>query len=126
MDKASLTKNTHLQATRSYPANQSLQESIFSPIQEKLKNKSFPSLQKNKTSFQHTMQTLTDTALNVNRMRQIECKLDTSTLRTDRRASGNKVLPKAVVTDFYGTFVLNRTLVFKSTVVLKRPAFGNT
>jgi hypothetical protein len=38
----------------------------------------------------------------------------------------NKVLPKAGVTSSYDTFVLNLTLFFKSTVVLKRPAFGNT
>ena len=40
------------------------------------------------------------------------CKLDTSQPRTDSRASGNKVLPKAGVTSFYDTFVLNLTLVF--------------
>jgi hypothetical protein len=33
------TKNTHLQAATSQPTKQSLQESIFSPSQEKLKNK---------------------------------------------------------------------------------------
>jgi len=38
----------------------------------------------------------------------------------------NKVLPKAGVTSFYDSFALNPTLVLKSTVVLKRPAFGNT
>ncbi|MBS0646229.1 MAG: hypothetical protein JSR97_06525 [Verrucomicrobia bacterium] len=32
---------------------------------------------------------------------------------TDRRPAGNKVLPKAGVTGFYDTFVLNRTLVFQ-------------
>lgn len=41
-------------------------QSIFF-TQIKLKNKKSPMLQKNKTSFQHTVQTLTDTALNVNR-----------------------------------------------------------
>jgi len=34
-------------------------------------------------------------------------------LLTDNRAAGNKVLPKAGVTNFYDTFVLNRTLVFQ-------------
>jgi hypothetical protein len=54
MNKRSLhTKNTHLQAATSRPTNQSLQESIFSPTQEKLKNKKFPSFQKNKTSQPH-------------------------------------------------------------------------
>lgn len=32
---------------------------------------------------------------------------------TDRRAAGNKGLPKAGVTSFYESFVLNRTLVFQ-------------
>jgi len=31
----------------------------------------------------------------------------------DRRPAGNKVLPKAGVTGFYDTLVLNRTLVFQ-------------
>ena len=92
---------------------QSLQESIFSPPKKKLKNKKSPTLQKNKTSFHRTMQTLTDTTLNVNHFGQSECKLDTTHLRTTRRASGNKVLPKAGVTSFYDTFMLNRTLVFQ-------------
>jgi len=56
------TKNTLSQAASSQPANQSLQESIFSPTQEKLKNKKSPTLQKNKTSFHRTVQTLTDIA----------------------------------------------------------------
>lgn len=43
------TKNTLLQATISQPWNQSLQECIFSPTQEKLNNKKFPFLQINKT-----------------------------------------------------------------------------
>jgi len=73
------TKNTLLQAASSQPTNQSLQESIFSPTHVKLKNKKFPSLQKIK---------LHSTA---------PCKLDTSTLRTDNRASGNKGLAKVAV-----------------------------
>jgi len=45
-----LIKNTLLQAATSQPTNQSLQESIFSLAQEKLKNKKFSTLQENKTS----------------------------------------------------------------------------
>lgn len=59
------------------------------------------------------VQTLTDIAMNVNRFGQNECKLDTTHLRADRRATDNKVLPKAGVTCFYDTFVLNQTLVFQ-------------
>lgn len=32
---------------------------------------------------------------------------------TEKGAAGNKVLPKAGMTGFYDTFVLNRTLVFQ-------------
>jgi len=110
--KALTQKNTLLQAATSQPTKQSLQESIFSSTQEKLKNKKSPTLQKNKTSPTHGAN-LTVTASNVNRFGQSECKLETSNLRTDIRASGNKVLPKAGVKCFYDTFVLNRKLVFQ-------------
>jgi hypothetical protein len=43
----------------------------------------------------------------------VQCQLGQTTLLTDRRASANKVLPKAGVKCFYDTFVLNRTLVFQ-------------
>ncbi len=46
------------------------------------------SLQKNKTP-QRMVLIRTDTALNINHFEQSMCKLDTSPLRTDRRASGN-------------------------------------
>jgi len=59
------------------------------------------------------VQTLTDTASNVNRFGQSVCKLEAVVLRGNSRAAGNKVLPKAGVTGFYDTFVLNRTLVFQ-------------
>lgn len=94
------TKNTLLQAATSQPTNQSLQESIFSSTQEKLKNKKSPTLQKNKTSFHRTVQTLTDTALNVNRLEQSVCGLDTTHLRTDSRAAHNSGLAKVAVQCF--------------------------
>ena len=59
------------------------------------------------------MLTWTDTDLNVNRLEQSVCELDTTHLRTDSRAAHNKGLPKAGVTNFYDTFVLNQTLVFQ-------------
>ena len=80
------TKNTLLQAAISQPTNQSLQESIFYPTQEKLKNKKSPTLQKNKTSFHSTMQTPSDIALNINRYGKSICGLHTSTALTYSRA----------------------------------------
>lgn len=59
------------------------------------------------------VQTLTEIALNVNCFGQPVCETQTTHIRTDSRAAGNKVLPKAGVTGFYDTFVLNRTLVFQ-------------
>ena len=45
---------------------------------------------------------------------------------SERRASANKVLPKAGVTNFYETFVLYSTLVFQINSSAETPAFGNT
>jgi len=101
------TKNTLLQAATSQPTKQSLQESIFSSTQEKLKNKKNPSLQKNKTSPTHnSRQTSPFTGYDILQMGSL-------TGQGRRRASANKVLPKAGVTNFYDNFVLIRTLVFQ-------------
>lgn len=51
--KSQPTKNTHLQFARGNRKNQKLQESIFSPTREKLKNKKSPLLKKNKTLLTH-------------------------------------------------------------------------
>ena len=91
------TKNTLLQFAQGNRTSQKLLESIFSPPQEKLKNKIFPTLQKNKTTYHRTVQTLTDTALNENTFKNSGCKLYTSTLRTDKRASGNSGFKKLAV-----------------------------
>jgi len=113
------TKNTLLQFAQGNRTNQKLQESIFSPSQEKLKNKKSPSLQKNKTSFHRTMQTLTDTALNVNRFGQSVCGLDTSPLRTDRRASGNSGFKKLAVQWLIEHFCFVSSSVLADSFVLR-------
>jgi hypothetical protein len=84
--KSPNTKNTHLQAATSQPTKQSLQESIFSPSQEKLKNKKNPTLQKNKTSLPHNpRQTSTLTDYNFMQMNGL-------TGQGRRRASANSRL----------------------------------
>jgi len=88
------SKNTLLQFAQSNRTNQKLQESIFSPTHEKLKNKKSPTLPKNKTSFHLTVQTLTVTASNLNHLGQSVCWHDNSLLRADRRASGNSGFAK--------------------------------
>ena len=83
--KSPNTKNTLMQAATSQPTKQSLQESIFSPTQEKLKNKKFPSLQKNKTSQPHNLrQTGTLTGYSI-------VQMDGLTGQGRRRASANSV-----------------------------------
>ena len=109
--KSPHTKNTLFQFAQGNRTNQKLQESIFSPTQEKLKNKKFPALQKNKTSCHRTVLTLTDNALNVNRFEKSVCRLDTSTLRTDRRASGNSGFKKLAVQWLIEVQFFNQTLV---------------
>ena len=111
------TKNTLLQFAQGNRTKQKLQESIFSPTQIKLKNKKFPPLQKNKTSFQRTMQTLNCIASNVNRFGQGVCGLQTVVLRTDSRAAHNIRLKE----------ILKRRALFgNQTVVLLIGSCGNT
>ena len=100
--KSSNTKNTLLQAATSQPQKQSLQESIFSPTQEKLKNKKISSLQKNKTSRPHCPRQ-TDT----NKHSRHLTGLYLQTLHRDtgdRRAATNSTLPKVAVQCFVGQF----------------------
>ena len=82
-------KNTLLQAATSNAETKACKRVFFSPPQEKLKNKKFPTLQKNKTSFHRTVQTLTDTALNVNRFVESVCGLETVVLRGESITAHN-------------------------------------
>ena len=98
-------KNTLIKNAQANAESIFFKRVFFSPTQEKLKNKKFPSLQKNKTSSNRTVQTLTDTALNVNRLEQSVCKLDTTNLRTDSRAAHNKGLKEMAGEVVNQTFV---------------------
>ena len=91
--KAHTQKNTLLKTAASQPTTKVFKRVFFSPPQEKLKNKKSPTLQKNKTSFHRTVQTLTDTALNVNLFGQSVCGLQTVVLRTNSRAAHNIRFP---------------------------------
>ncbi|WP_125039487.1 hypothetical protein [Schleiferia thermophila] len=62
-NNANIQKHTHLQAAQSNCSIQSLQKSVLFSIPKKLKNKNFPSLQKNKTLLPHSPQQ-TDTNFN--------------------------------------------------------------
>ena len=75
--------------------------------------------------MQRTVLTLTDTASNVNRFEKSGCKLDTSTLRTDRRASGNSGFKKLAVQWLQevqfskGTFVATDSFRLRNRQLLK-------
>ena len=113
--KSPHTKNTLLQAATSQPTKQSLQESIFSPIQEKLKNKIIASLQKNKTSLPHKpRQTNTLTGYDI-------MQIDGLTVQGRRRASANSSLAKWRVTCFYDSLVLNQSAVLRLNICAKMP-----
>jgi|GEM_PF-2289584 len=93
--KSPNTKNTLLQAATSQPTNQSLQESIFYPTQEKLKNKNSSTLQKNKTSLPHNpRQTSILTVYDIIQMKAL-------TGQGRRRASANIGFASGGVTCFY-------------------------
>jgi len=109
-----------LPAATNHLTNQSLQESILFATQEKLKNKKFPRFKKIKLR-NRTVLTLSGKALNVNHLEQSECKLDTTHIRTDSRASGNKVLPQWGLTSFYETFVHIQTAVHLLNISAKNP-----
>jgi hypothetical protein len=113
------TTNTLLQFAQGNRTSQKLQESIFSPPHEKLKNKKFPTLQKNKTSFQRTVQTLTVIALNENSFEKSGGKLDISTLRPDRRASGNSGFKKLAVQWLNQVQFFNETFGVADSLVLR-------
>ncbi len=66
------TINTLLQLAQGNRINHKLQESIFSLSQEKLKTKKSSTLQKNKTSFRRTVQTLTDNSLKANHFEKMK------------------------------------------------------
>ena len=84
--KSPHTKNTLLKNAQANAESNFFKRVFFLPPQEKLKNKKFPPLQKNKTSFQRTLQTCTDTASNVNRFVDSVCGLETVVLRINSGA----------------------------------------
>ncbi len=63
-------KNTLLKAAMGNSSTKAFKRVFFSPSQEKLKNKKFASLQKNKTSQPHN-QRQTKTNIHANRYRQL-------------------------------------------------------
>jgi len=108
--KMQLSSHTHLRAATSHRTDQSLQKSVPAPPKKNFKI-FFSTLQKKlkHLTLKPTMQTA-DTNRHDNRTTEKEAH------------AHNKGLPKAGVTSFYDSFVLNRTLVFQinSSAVMPR------
>ena len=127
--KANAQKNTLLKNAQANAESIFFKRVFFSPTQEKLKNKKFPTLQKNKTSFHRTVLTLTDIATNVNRFGQSVCGLRGTHLRGESRAADNrKINANFLFGGFiasYESWCVNEQLCFVSTVVRKLPQIKN-
>ena len=116
------TKNTLLQAATSQPTNQSLQESIFSPTQEKLKNKKSPQLQKNKTSQPHSAN-LTQTSIDRwTALKKVYSNVTHYYFGQTKAHAGNSTYPKGGVSCSKDCFVVNPTLVFQIKFCGESPA----
>jgi len=91
MKKANSKKNTLLKNAQANAKVSFFKRVFFSPTQEEIQIIFFPTLRFFNYLFsQRTVLTCTHKASNVNRFGQSLCKLDTTTLRMDRRATDNK------------------------------------
>jgi hypothetical protein len=113
-------KNTLLQFAQGNAATKNCKRVFFSPTQEKLKNKNFPSLQKNKTSQTHSPRQ-TDTTIHGRH-------LTAQYLRTlhgdtdERTPACNTGLAKVAVRCFVGQFCgyINFSASYESLVLINR------
>ncbi len=106
--KANAQKNTLLKNGESNTASIFLKRVFFSPSHEEF----FPPLFF-LFFFRHRMGIVlnsTDSASNINLLGQNACKLDTSPLRTDRRASGNSYVFVASGGRAMNTLLYNNTM----------------
>jgi len=95
-----------------------LREYFFLPPRRIFPNSIFLFFFRHRTGF---VLTRTDTASNVNRFGQSVCKLDTSTLRKERRASGNSTFAIGGVSCFADTFVQAESSVLRIKFCGKSP-----
>ncbi len=124
-EKAHPQKNTLLKNADANAKGNFFKRVFFSPTHEEF----FPPLFflfffRHRTGF---VRNRTDIALNVNRFEQSVCGLDTLTLRTDRRASGNKGFKKLAVqwliehSCFVSSSLLADSFVLRNRQLLKPP-----
>ncbi len=117
--KANAQKNTLLKNAQANAANIFFKRVFFSPSQEEF----FPPLFF-LFFFRHRTGTVlnpTDIAPNVNNFVDSVCKLDTTPLRTDRRASGNKSLKEMAGEVVNQTFELLINCCGRLTVRASKP-----
>jgi hypothetical protein len=88
--KSHSQKNTLLKTAQINAATKVFKRVFFSPTLEEFYFFS-PTLRCFNFFYQRTVLKSTDIASNISRFGQSVCKLDTSPLQTDRRASGNRV-----------------------------------
>jgi len=113
-------KNTLLQFAQGNATTKNCKRVFFSPTQEKLKNKKFPTLQKNKTSQPHSPRQ-TDTImhgrhLTVHYIRPLHRNTD------ERTPACNTGLAKVAVQCFVGQFCgdINFSASYESLVLINR------
>jgi hypothetical protein len=100
-------KNTLLKNTASPRTTIFFKRVFISPTQEEIQIIFFPTLRFfNYLFFHRTLRNWTDTASIVGNFGQSVCKLDTTHLRTDRRATDNKGLKEMAGEVVNQTFVL--------------------
>jgi hypothetical protein len=117
MSKAHTQKNTLLKNAQANAASIFFKRVFFSPTQEEF----FPPLFFLFFFRHRTGLVLNSTARasNINLFGQSACKLDTSLLRTDRRASGNKGFKKLAVQWLNQVQFSNQTFVQVDSFVLR-------
>ncbi len=117
MRKAHTQKNTLLKNTQANAACNFFKRVFFSPTQEEFfPPRFFLFFFRYRTDLVHNW---TDSASNVNLFGQSACKLNTSTLRTDRRASGNSGFKKLAVQCLNQVQFSNQTFALADSFVLR-------
>jgi len=113
-EKAKPQKYTLLKNAQATAASIFFKRVFFSPTQKEIQIIFLPTLRFFNYLFsQRTVLNWTNSASNVNRFLDSVCKLDTTLLRTDRRATDNTGLAKVAVQCSADTFVVNQSLVLR-------------
>ena len=122
MKKPTLQKNTLLKNAQANAASNFFKRVFFSPTQKEIQIIFFSNLRFfNYLFFQRTGRNWTKSASNVNSIGQIVSKLDTTLLRTDRRATDNKGLKEMAGEVVNQTFVLLINSCGRLTVRASKP-----